>query len=250
MCHSSCSGCINFLLSPHKINVSPFLAVTLFTVNTLFAQWAPSGTDIFNTNSGSVAIGTSSPVLGNGKLQIVSTTSTQPGIRLETTGASWGAGFWLKNLSTTAGGNIYGIYANELGQLIVGNEFTHQATITILPNGKMGVGTSINSLGSFKFAVEGKIGAREVQVTNVNPWPDFVFKPTYKLPPLNEVEKFIRQYNHLPDVPSALEVKDGIELGKMSATLLQKVEELTLYIIELNKKVEKMYEENQTLKNK
>jgi hypothetical protein len=225
-----------------------FLAVTLFTVGILFAQWAPSGTDIFNTNSGSVAIGTSTPVFGNGKLQIVSTSSSQPGIRLETTGASWGAGFWLKNLSTTAGGNIYAIYANELGQLIMGNEFTHQATITILPNGKMGVGTSTNSLGSFKLAVEGKIGAREVQVTNVNPWPDFVFKPTYKLLPLNEVEKFIKQYNHLPGVPSALEVKDGIELGKMNATLLQKIEELTLYLIEVKKQYDDLKVEIQSLK--
>jgi len=100
--------------------------------------------------------------------------------------------------------------------------------------GKVGIGT--HHPGSFKLAVEGKIGAREIQVTNVNPWPDYVFAKDYDLPSLSEVEAYIQQNQHLPNVPSAKVVaKEGIELGKMNATLLRKVEELTLYMIQQNK---------------
>jgi hypothetical protein len=205
----------------------------------LFAQWTTSGTNIYNSNTGNVGIGTTTPVAGNGKLQIVS--PSQPGIRLETTGASWGAGIWMRNLAVSASGNQYSIYANELGQLIVGNETTHLSSFIIHPNGSVGMGTL--TTGTFKLAVEGKIGAREVQVTNTTPWPDYVFLPDYKLRPLPEVEKFIKLYQHLPDVPSAEDVKGGVELGKMNAVLLQKIEELTLHLIELNKKIEKLEQE-------
>lgn len=70
-------------------------------------------------------------------------------------------------------------------------------------------------------------------------WPDFVFDSAYQLPALNKVEQFIRQHKHLPEVPSANEVqKDGLELGGNQALLLKKIEELTLYLIEQNKKLE------------
>jgi hypothetical protein len=227
----------------------------VFFITILQAQWAFNGNNIYNTNTLSVGIGTSSLGLGTGKLQILTTTNftgspdeTEPGIRLDASGRGWGAGIWMKNSAPTANGHIYGIYANEHGQLIMGNEFTHISTISILPTGQMGIGTGINSLGTFKLAVEGKIGAREVQVTNVNPWPDFVFKPTYQLLPLLEVEKFVKQNNHLPGVPSAEDVKDGIELGKMNAILLQKIEELTLYLIEIQKQYENLKQELQSIK--
>jgi len=68
--------------------------------------------------------------------------------------------------------------------------------------------------------------------------PDYVFAPNYALRPLAEVERFVRQNSHLPEVPSAAEVaKDGLALGEMNATLLKKVEELTLYLIEQNKQI-------------
>jgi hypothetical protein len=103
-------------------------------------------------------------------------------------------------------------------------------------SGNVGIGT--NDPGAYKLAVEGTIGARKVKVTTVS-WADHVFHPTYRLPPLSEVEQFIQQHHHLPDVPSATEVeKNGIDLGDNQATLLKKIEELTLYIIEQNKRNE------------
>jgi hypothetical protein len=116
------------------------------------------------------------------------------------------------------------------------------STYLTINNGSVGIGTT--NPGSFKLAVEGIIGAREVQVTTANPWPDYVFSPAYKLRPLFEVEQYINANSHLPDVPSAREVKEnGLKLGEMDAILLKKIEELTLYMIDLKK-------ENETLKQR
>ena len=75
------------------------------------------------------------------------------------------------------------------------------------------------------------------------------FEDKYKLSPLNEVEKFIKRNGHLPGIPSAAEVeKEGVELGSMDAKLLQKIEELTLYMIELKKENDRIAKENQFIK--
>lgn len=102
--------------------------------------------------------------------------------------------------------------------------------------GNVGIGTA--NPGSFKLAVEGKIGAREIQVTAVTPWPDYVFEEDYNLTDLSEVEQYIKENKHLPGVPTTTEVeKDGVNLGEMNVKLLEKVEELTLYVIEQNKQL-------------
>jgi hypothetical protein len=72
-------------------------------------------------------------------------------------------------------------------------------------------------------------------------WPDYVFAPTYKLTSLDSLEQFIQLNKHLPEVPTASEVeKDGIDLGDNQALLLKKIEELTLIVIEQNKRIEKL----------
>lgn len=77
-------------------------------------------------------------------------------------------------------------------------------------------------------------------------WSDFVFDRDYDLMTLKEVESYIKENGHLPDVPSAEEVKaNGVEVGEMNAILLQKIEELTLYIIELEKKIEELNDEKE-----
>jgi hypothetical protein len=115
-------------------------------------------------------------------------------------------------------------------------------------NGTVGIGT--DNIGSFKLAVNGSIGAHEIRVTWQDPFPDYVFDSKYKLRSLNSLENYINQNKHLPGVPSAVEVekKGGIDLGQMNTKLLEKIEELTLYIIEINKKVEKLELENKELK--
>ena len=87
-----------------------------------------------------------------------------------------------------------------------------------------------------------KLYAQEVQVVPVagnNPWPDFVFAPTYNLTPLSQVETFYQANNHLPGVPDACEVEqNGINVWQMNAILLQKVEELTLYLVDQQKQID------------
>jgi cytoskeletal protein CcmA (bactofilin family) len=99
---------------------------------------------------------------------------------------------------------------------------------------------SINttSLGADIAFIGGTIFAKEVQVALEPDWPDFVFSKDYNLPSLSEVEQFIAKNQHLPNVPSAAAVEaNGINLGEMNAILLQKIEELTLYIIQMEKRL-------------
>lgn len=108
--------------------------------------------------------------------------------------------------------------------------------------GNVGIGTT--SMGTHKLAVEGSIGAREIKV-EASGWSDFVFEENYELPSLVEVEKHIDEKGHLKDIPSAKEVEEnGIDLGDMNAKLLQKIEELTLYVIQQNKRIKKLEGQN------
>ncbi|WP_272151114.1 hypothetical protein [Tenacibaculum aiptasiae] len=111
----------------------------------------------------------------------------------------------------------------------------------------VGIGTE-NTFG-YKLAVNGKIGAKEVKVEVNSPWPDFVFEKNYNLPTLKEVENHIKEKGHLKNIPNAKEVeKNGFFLGEMDSKLLQKIEELTLYTIEQEKKLNAQKEEIENLK--
>lgn len=102
-------------------------------------------------------------------------------------------------------------------------------------NGSLGIGTT--TTGTHKLAVEGSIAAREIKVL-ASGWADFVFKKEYDLPTLEQVEKHINEKGHLENIPNEEEVlKNGIYLGEMNTKLLQKIEELTLYMIQQNKQI-------------
>ncbi|MCB4797225.1 hypothetical protein [Neotamlana laminarinivorans] len=108
-------------------------------------------------------------------------------------------------------------------------------------NGNVGIGTDLSSNpNNYKLAVKGTIGAQKVKVENSSlTWSDFVFYKDYNLPTLKQVEQHIKEKGHLKDIPSAKEVKqNGIYLAEMNAKLLQKIEELTLYTIQQEKKIQ------------
>jgi len=101
----------------------------------------------------------------------------------------------------------------------------------------------------YKLAVNGKIISEEVKVLLKGFWPDYVFEPTYNLTPLPEVKKYYIQHKHLNGVPSAKEVDEGgISLGEMNAILLKKIEENTLYMVQMSESLEFLKTENTQMK--
>lgn len=91
----------------------------------------------------------------------------------------------------------------------------------------------------FQINNDGIVRAREIKVNLDSAWPDYVFQPNYSLQPLTDVHRYIQENGHLPNVPSAQEIEEeGVSLGEMNRILVEKVEELTLYLIEQQKLIE------------
>ena len=113
--------------------------------------------------------------------------------------------------------------------------------------GNVGIGTP--NPGAYKLAVKGKIHAEEVVVDTG--WADFVFKKGYDLMPLEKVAKHIEESGHLPGIPTEREVKEnGVSIGQIQSKLLQKIEEMTLYVIDLKKENDQLKERISLLENK
>lgn len=104
--------------------------------------------------------------------------------------------------------------------------------------------------GGWMLTVDGNILAEGITIQNSNSWPDYVFEEDYELRDLEEVEAFVNEHKHLPEVPSAKDVEDGVSVGDMQKVLLKKVEELTLYVIDQDKKLDELQTENASLKDR
>ncbi|GAA0557254.1 hypothetical protein [Chitinophaga japonensis] len=163
---------------------------------------------------------------------------------------------WAREFSISHGstGKMFSVGAfgsgNTLTYGYIGGNTTADAAqdapwMVFKPDGNVGIGTV--TPGAYKLAVKGTIGAQKVKVTQQG-WADFVFQPGYQLPSLYEIEKYIKANRHLPGIPTAAEVeKEGLDLGEMDKKLLQKIEEQTLYLIELNKKIDALQQKNALL---
>lgn len=131
-------------------------------------------------------------------------------------------------------------------KFVTKNTSTYFSSLTrmlIDKDGNIGIGTESPDA---KLAVNGLIHAKEVKVDLIG-WPDYVFEEDYDLISIEEVEKFIELNGHLPNIPSAKEVENnGVELGEMNKKLMEKVEELTLYIIQMNKEIKELNEKLNT----
>lgn len=191
---------------------------------------AAYGADILSlTNAGNVGVGT-----------------TSPAARFEVNGISRiSTGGYLQvgplNQSTDNFGYVSsGGYLNGTGlkfETANGSGSTTGVTrLTILNNGKVGVGTTNPDE---MLTVNGKVHATEVRIDLSVPGPDYVFDKNYKLLSLDDVRAYIEAHHHLPDVPSAAEMEsNGVNVSEMNMILLRKVEELTLYVLELNKEID------------
>ncbi len=137
-----------------------------------------------------------------------------------------------------------------------GTSVWSEANTTASYNGEVAIGRATVPNG-YKLAVEGHVRAREVRVDQEN-WPDYVFKEGYDLPTLEEIQEHIQEKGHLPNIPSATEVEaNGVQLGEMDRLLLEKIEQLTLYVIQLKKEnnqqqrtIEKLLNEYKSLEKR
>jgi len=181
-----------------------------------------SGTDVDlpDANSGYIMMGTqagTNMVMDNNEIQV------------RNNGAA--THMYLQN----SGGNVF------IGDATNFNS-SHRLGVdgNVVVTGAVRIGETVTPSG-YKLAVDGKAICTELLVRLVPNWPDYVFNNHYKLRGLTEVEEFIKKNNHLPGIPSAKEIEtNGMNVGEMQKLQMEKIEELTLYIIELKKEIEKL----------
>ncbi len=229
-------------------------------------SWGATGyikSEALNVNAGAMTFGTRlnpndttmqpAMTLNGGNVGIGTTTPSYP-LQI-TTGVN--IPLWLSGSNTqctlmefqnTASGVTWGIGAGGnngwsnnnfiIDQYGVGNRFV------ISNSGNVGIGTTNPT---YPLSVNGTVRAKEVIVDTG--WSDFVFASNHRLAPLSEVEATIRTDHHLPGIPSQADVSaKGVSVGDMQARLLEKVEELTLYVIAQDKRIEKLEQENRQLR--
>ena len=206
------------------------------------AQW--NGTTVPSTTLAKVGAGTNSPTA---QLHVgvanagFSSTAWVTGLKID----NWGS------TSASGVGNIFSIthtqatsptppaqqlFAVDLNQTYIGNKL------------RIGSTAASGSYAGYTLSVAGDMIAKRC-VIEIDSWADYVFKKDYKLPSLSSVESYVSENKHLPGVPSEDEIKTkGVDMGEMNKILMQKVEELTLYMIDLQKQNKSLQEDNTMIK--
>ena len=191
-------------------------------------------------NGANVGIGTSAP---SAKLHVTSGQDNTSGLRLENlTNASPAVGNQSKFLTVDVSGNVILGTTGNGGRLAAEDALWQRTSSGLLQSGQanavvIGQGLNTTPAGYKLFVEQGILTERvKVAVKNTTEWSDYVFTPGYRLAPLSEVEAQIQQTGHLPGIPSAQQmVEQGNDLHRTDAKLLEKIEELTLHSIQLEK---------------
>jgi len=230
--------------------------VLLTVLSGLFANaqnWSLTGNS--GTNSGTNFLGTTD------NQDLVFKTNNIERLRLNKEG-KFGVGDIDPNYQSTFNGkskfdiqgeweNAFVVYNNSPNEVINIRVDTESQTVFLQENsGKVVIGAQLapqfSNYDGYKLFVKEGIRTEKVKVDIAasNGWADYVFKKDYKLMPLKAVENFINENGHLPEVPTTEEaMKNGIELKEMNILLLKKIEELTLYTIEQQKRIEALEKE-------
>lgn len=206
--------------------------------------WAVSGSDIHNLNSGQVRVGAATSFTSYGQLQIHSGSALD---LVNTASDGWGNVIQFYDNSGNIRHRIYDDFGPTSGTSANDGDLVIETGVGKLwVNGGVKIGslpTVTSSMDSkYMLYVQKGILTERLQIalkTDGTNWSDFVFAKDYKLRTLHEVEDYYVANHHLPDVPSATQVsKSGIDVAKMDATLLQKIEELTLYVVAQQKEID------------
>jgi hypothetical protein len=224
-----------------------------------------TNTNIYMVESGgNVGIGTTSPSVKlevNGAINVGSNSGTQSGYgqKINFLGADLnGDPLWIARYNNGANQSELRVNIGDDGQdkdmFVVGNipydppNSPFRSVLSVHTSGKVGIGTTEPDEA---LTVKGKIHTSEVRVDlQPNVAPDYVFEKDYNLLPLSKLESYIKTNKHLPEVPSAKEMEaNGMNLKEMNLILLKKVEELTLHLIDQNKKLEKQHTKISELEN-
>jgi hypothetical protein len=253
------------------VNINTFVMKRAFVISSIFllgtylpstAQWTTSGTNIYNSNTGNVGIGTSTPGSKLGVNGVITTTGGL--ISYGVTGAIMPGNLSAYLLGPSTGDAnviIQGHAGSDVAFWLTGT--THyleiggqggseasQGAINIDYTGHVGINT-LNTSG-YNFNVNGTAVFDQVTVKvfsanrpNSTPWADYVFDRNYQLPSIYSLSDYINANRHLPGIPTTAEVeRDGLDLGATQAKLLEKIEQLTLYTIQLQKQVDSLKEAN------
>ena len=202
--------------------------------------WTQSGSITYLNNSNKVGIGTSSPM---GKLHIHDATHNTT---LYITPGSTGNGDSVTISLSEDDNATYGMYWLYDGTTNSMKLFGKENTVIKGPhfiikrhNGYIAIGEHFAD--GYRLSVDGKIMCEEVRVNLSENWPDYVFNKNYKLMPVNELDGFIKTNGHLPNIPSSSKIKSaGLEVGEMQRLMMEKIEELSLYIINQQKQIEEL----------
>lgn len=216
------------------------IITTLGFMSSAHAQW--SGTNPLTTTS-LVGVGTTSP---SAKLDVRHAAAYATGPALCVTmnntalamppNPNYTNAFEVKNIRLGGGFPASSVTTTDF--MVAGD-----GTVHVRRRLRIGTTAANGTYNNYALSVDGDMIAKKC-VIQVNSWADYVFADNYALPSLNEVESFVKENKHLPGVPNEAEIKEnGVEIGEMNKILMQKVEELTLYMIQLKK-------ENDALSNR
>ncbi len=246
------------------------LAVFALFSNSLFSQqWdgAANFTDDISRN-GNVSIGTTQNVdkltlannftLLNGNINF----GYVPPSRGQNRGNNYGINYYAADSGVDLAGNSFNnpaglyFYPNNGDDFFIGARPSYIKVLVLGRNHKIGMGTdnfTCNNCMDYRLFVKDGIKTEKVKVEIAasNGWADYVFKKDYKLMPLKDLQSYIDENGHLPEVPTTEEaITNGIELKEMNILLLKKVEELTLYTLQQQKNIEEQNKRIETLEKK